>query len=241
VTDLANREALLEIELDRAHRALASLTYAVSHDLRAPLRAIDGFSRALLEDYADRLDETGRGHLHRVCGAARRLNDQISGLLRLSRVTSAELNRQPLDLSGLARAAAADLAARHAERCVEVVVEDGITTDADAQLLRVLLHELLDNAFKFTAGMPDPRVEVRAAHQDGRPACAVSDNGVGFDDPAGKLFQPFQRLHPPERFPGIGIGLAVVQRIVDRHGGRVDGLGRIDRGATFVFSLEGGP
>jgi DNA-binding response OmpR family regulator len=231
---LAETRAALAAELERKNKELEAFSYSVSHDLRAPLRAIDGFSQALLEDYAGLLDERGRDYLGRVRGAAQRMGELIDDLLLLSRVSRAELRRGPVRLTETARAVAAELASKHPERSVAVEIAEGLVAEADGRLCRVLLENLLGNAWKFTAKTREARVEVGMAGS----AYFVRDNGAGFDMRyAEKLFAPFQRLHGEAEFPGTGIGLATVHRIVDRHGGRVWAEGAVGRGATLFFTL----
>lgn len=233
--DLARRYA----ELEAANRELEAFSYSVSHDLRAPLRAIDGFSQALLEDCELRLDDQGRDYLRRIRAATRRMGDLIDDLLALSRVTRQEMRRERVDLSALARSVVAQLRRLEPARSVEVVIADGLEAEGDSHLLRLVLENLLGNAWKFTGRQPEARIEFGAVDEGSRPAFFVRDNGVGFDMAyADKLFAPFQRLHAMSDFPGTGIGLATVQRIVARHGGRVWAVGEEGKGATFFFTLE---
>jgi light-regulated signal transduction histidine kinase (bacteriophytochrome) len=212
----------------------------VSHDLRAPLRAIDGFSQALLEDYGERMDETARGHLQRVRLASQRMGHLIDDILDLSRTSRAELRRQRVSLSALAAQVAAQLRASQPERAVDVVVEPGLEADADASLSRVLLENLLGNAWKYTSKKPKARIEFGGTTRDQGFVFFVRDDGDGFDMAyAHKLFGAFQRLHGVEEFEGTGIGLATVRRIVERHGGKVWGEGQPGAGAIFYFSLGG--
>lgn len=222
--------------LSRKETELASLNYAVSHDLRAPLRAIDGFSRILLEECRPALDAKQANYLERVCSAARELSLLIDDLLQLSRVGRAELRPITVDVSELARGVVADLRSR-TERTVEVIVEDGLVAHADRRLLRIVLEHLIGNSWKFTAPTAEARIECRARRTDGHMEYSILDNGVGFDATrADKLFQPFQRLHGRE-FSGTGIGLAVVHKIIDRHGGHVRAESRAGQGASFYFTL----
>jgi PAS domain S-box-containing protein len=220
-------------------RELESFSYSVSHDLRSPLRSIDGFSQALLEDHGDRLDEDARHHLARVRGAAQRMAQLIDDLLDLSRVTRAELDRRSVDLSAVAGEVAGELARREPTRTVRFTIADGLHTMGDPRLCRVLLENLLGNAWKFTARRESAHIEVGQAAEDGQPHFFVRDDGAGFDMAyAGKLFGAFQRLHRESEFEGTGIGLATVQRIVTRHGGRIWAEGRVGGGATFRFTLR---
>jgi PAS domain S-box-containing protein len=227
-------------ELAAVNRELEAFSYSVSHDLRTPLRSIDGFSQALLEEYDDKLDDQGRDYLNRVRAAATRMGELIDDLLDLSRVTRREMRREPLDLSALGRAAGAALERLHPDRRVAFDVQEGLRALGDAHLLRIVLDNLLANAWKFSSKSPVPRVTfgVTKPAEGGR-TFFVSDNGVGFDMAhADKLFGAFQRLHAMHEFPGTGIGLATVQRIIARHGGRVWAESTPGAGATFSFTLE---
>jgi X-X-X-Leu-X-X-Gly heptad repeat protein len=226
---------------ETANRELESFSYSVAHDLRAPLRGIDGFSQALLEDYADKVDEEGRGYLNHLRESAQQMGRLIDDLLGLSRVTRAELRRSPVDLSALARSVAVELARAEPERKVAMVIADGVVAEGDAPLLRIALENLLGNAWKFTGKRATARIEVGTMSVDGGMAYFVRDNGAGFD-PAyeAKLFGVFQRLHSTHEFDGTGIGLATVKRIVSRHSGRIWATGSVDRGATFYFTLGDG-
>jgi light-regulated signal transduction histidine kinase (bacteriophytochrome) len=221
-----------------ANRELEAFSYSVSHDLRAPLRAIDGFSQALLEDYHALLDAKGRDFLERVRAATQRMSQLIMDLLKLSRLTRSELNLTAADLSALAGAVAADLRRSQPERNVTFRIAEGLTARCDPHLLRVALENLLGNAWKFTGNKDEATIEFGAAEVDGQTAYFVRDDGAGFDMAyAGKLFGTFQRLHSDREFPGTGIGLSLVQRIVRRHGGRVWAEGVPNRGAAFYFTL----
>jgi PAS domain S-box-containing protein len=225
-------------ELAAANKELEAFSYSVSHDLRAPLRSIDGFSQALLEDYAPRLDPTGQDYLRRVRAATLRMAELIDDLLQLSRVTRAEMRRETVDLSTQAESVVAEL--RHAEpqRRIEVEIPPGLQAEGDPSLLRIVLQNLLSNAWKFTVRQPVAHIALGAQDNGSEQVFHVRDNGAGFDMAyAHKLFGAFQRLHSPAEFPGTGIGLATVQRIVHRHGGRVWVEGAIGEGATFYFAL----
>jgi light-regulated signal transduction histidine kinase (bacteriophytochrome) len=226
-------------ELTLANRELESFSYSVSHDLRAPLRAVDGFSQALMEDEGERISPEGHDHLRRLRAAATRMGQLIDDLLRLSRISRADLTREPVDLSALARDVADGLRRGEPGRDATFDIASGLTTCGDARLLRVVLENLLGNAWKFTSQRSGARIEFFAESRDGRPHYCVRDNGVGFDMAyAGKLFSPFQRLHRVNDFPGTGIGLATVQRIVHRHGGDITAEAVPDGGATLRFTLE---
>jgi signal transduction histidine kinase len=225
-------------QLRAVNKELEAFSYSVSHDLRAPLRHIDGFTQALLEEQADKLDEKGQDHLRRVRSAARRMAELIEDLLRLSRVTRAEMRHEWVDLSDLARSVLEELRKTQPERRAEFIIASGLTVEGDGQLLRVVLENLLGNAWKFTQKCPSARIEFGVTQHDGQRTYFVRDNGVGFDMTyAGKLFAPFQRLHTVEEFPGTGIGLATVQRIIHRHSGRIWAEGEVGKGATFYFTL----
>ena len=227
--------------LNAANQELEAFSYSVSHDLRAPLRSIDGFSQALLEDYADQLDDQGKDYLNRVRTATQRMGLLIDDMLTLSRVTRAEMKREIIDLSALAAGVLGELQKNEPTRKVDWYIEPDLTAKGDAQLLRVALVNLLGNAWKFTGKMANARVEFGALRDSGgRMEFFVRDNGAGFDMAyAGKLFGAFQRLHLVSEFPGTGVGLATVQRIVHRHGGQVRGTGVPGQGATFYFTLPG--
>jgi signal transduction histidine kinase/HAMP domain-containing protein len=229
----------LTAALQAANRELEAFSYSVSHDLRAPLRSIDGFSQALLEDYAASLDAQAQDYLQRIRGATQRMAQLIDALLALSRITRVELRREDLDLTAIAQAIAADLQRQEPARQVAFVIAEGLRAAGDPRLLRVALENLLGNAWKFTATCPQACIEVGQRTQpDGARGFFVRDNGVGFDMAyADKLFGAFQRLHRASEFPGTGIGLATVQRIVHRHGGRIWAEGAVGQGATFSFTL----
>ncbi|HVI59335.1 MAG TPA: CHASE domain-containing protein [Luteimonas sp.] len=236
---LEARVALRTRELTHANQELESFAYSVSHDLRAPLRTIEGFSRLLAERYSSVVDETGRDYLARVRNAAGRMDELIGALLKMSRVSRGPLKMAPLDLAPIARDVVAELRAAQPQRQVELVIEPGLHAVGDAALVRNLLQNLLGNAWKFTAGTADARIVVGKEGDAGEQATFfVRDNGAGFPpEYAAKLFRPFQRLHNQEQFDGHGIGLASVKRIVERHGGTVSAEGRPDEGATFRFTL----
>lgn len=236
--ELAETRAALVEELKLKNAELEAFSYSVSHDLRAPLRGIDGFSQALLEDYSEKLDATGRGYLKRVRAAAQRMGMLIDDMLELSRVGRSALVRERTDLSALARSVAWELGEADPARQVTFVIPEGLTADVDPHLLRIALQNLLGNAWKFTAKTTNPIIEVGALGAADHMTYFVRDNGVGFDMAhAKKLFAPFQRLHSEKEFPGTGIGLATVQRIVHRHGGTVRAEGETGRGATISFTI----
>ncbi|MBX3023294.1 PAS domain S-box protein [bacterium] len=227
-------------QLEAANADLEAFSASVSHDLRAPLRAIEGFSRALLEDAGHQLDARGLAHLRRVRIATARMGERIEALLGLARTASGEIERAPVDLGALARAALDDLRARDPGRDVRMTAGDGLQAHGDRRLLRVVIDNLLTNAWKYSAPRPVAAIEVGVIA--GAPdVFFVRDNGVGFDpEHAATLFQPFVRLHGEREFDGVGIGLATVQRIIHRHGGRIWADGRVGAGAAFFFTLEPG-
>jgi signal transduction histidine kinase len=238
LNELESRVKTRTAQLEAANRELEAFSYSVSHDLRAPLRSIDGHSAALEEDHADRLDPKARDQLSRIRNASSRMNVLIDDLLTLSKVSRTELRDEPIDVSALARTVASELERQNPERRFDVVVPDGLSARGDASLMRIVLENLLGNAFKFTAGATLPRIEVGCTEQAGDRVFHVRDNGAGFDMKyAGKLFAPFQRLHSAKEFPGTGIGLATVQRIVHRHGGRIWTDSKPGVGTTFSFTL----
>jgi PAS domain S-box-containing protein len=235
--ELEDRVRRRTAELEVAFRELESFSYSVSHDLRAPLRGIEGFSQAILEDYGKRLDDTGRNYLERIRSATRRMGLLIEDLMALSRVSRQEMRLERVDLSALVVDIGADLVSAQGARDLQVA--PGLLGQGDPKLLRLALWNLLDNAWKFTGRRPTGRVEFGRA-PDG--AYFVRDNGAGFDMAyAHKLFAPFQRLHAADDFPGTGIGLAIVQRVVHRHDGRIWVEAAPDAGATFYFTLPGAP
>jgi signal transduction histidine kinase len=224
-------------ELERANHELDAFSYSVSHDLRAPLRAIDGFSRALASDYGSILDQGAHAHLNRICSGVTRMNMLIEALIELSRLSRMELEREAVDLSALGAAVVADLRAQDPARQVSIDIEAGLVVAGDPRLLQVLLANLLGNAWKFTSRTDDARIEMRRLSGD-VPGFFVRDNGAGFDMAYTQhLFAPFQRLHRAKEFEGSGIGLATVQRIVFRHGGRLWADAAVGQGATFFFTL----
>ncbi|MBI2910029.1 MAG: PAS domain S-box protein [Chloroflexi bacterium] len=224
--------------LEALNKELEAFTYSVSHDLRTPLRAMDGFSQALLDDYATNLDERGKDYLQRVRRASQRMGQLIDDLLQLSRVTRAEMHASRVDLSALATEVAEDLKKTQPERQVEFAITPGLVARGDARLLRIVLENLMGNAWKFTSKHPSARIEFGATEQGGETAYFVRDDGCGFDMAfVDKMFGAFQRLHGIDEFGGTGIGLATVQRIITRHGGRVWAEGALEKGATVYFTL----
>jgi PAS domain S-box-containing protein len=237
--EIRTRELAAErAKLQAANKELEAFSYSVSHDLRAPLRSIDGFSRILLEDYGDKLDKEGREDLETVRAASQRMALLIDDMLLLSRITRSEMRRDRVDLSAIAAEVVQELQRAEPERRVEVGIQPHLAANADGRLVRIVLENLLGNAWKFTGREPEARIEVGRARVPDGPAFFVRDNGVGFDMAyVHKLFGAFQRLHTTAEFPGTGVGLATVQRVVHRHGGRVWAEGRPGRGAAFYFTL----
>ena len=236
--ELEERVLVRTAELEEANRELASFAYSVSHDLRTPLRALDGYSLLLLDDYGAQLDDEARDHLARIRRAAQKMGLLIDGLLELSRLSRNELLRERVDLSELAGEVAREIEEAEPERKVELAIAEGLAAFADRQLARSLLANLMSNAWKFTAKHATARIEVGAVDSDGQRAFYVRDDGAGFDMAfADKLFGAFESVHSPGEFEGLGIGLATVQRIVRRHGGRVWAEGEVENGATFWFTL----
>jgi signal transduction histidine kinase len=225
-------------ELANLNRELETFSYSVSHDLQSPLRSIEGFSRILLQDHATQLGHEGRDYLERICAAADRMKQLITDLLDFSRVARKPVQQQLVQLSALARAIADELRHAQPEREVTFVIQENLSATGDAHLLQMVLQHLLENSWKFTSKHPQATIEFGRTEVDGRPAFFVRDDGAGFDMAyADKLFGAFQRLHTSSEFPGTGIGLATVQRIVHRHGGRIWAQGKVDEGAAFYFTL----
>jgi light-regulated signal transduction histidine kinase (bacteriophytochrome) len=227
------------IELQAVNKELEAFSYSVSHDLRAPLRSIDGFSQALLEDYEDELDETAQDYLRRIRSATQRMGQLIDDLLNLSRLMRSEIKLETVDLTLMVREICTEIQESHPRRQVEYIIQPGLIAQGDSRLLHMMLTNLLDNAWKFTSRHSQARIEFGTILQDsGIPVYFIRDDGAGFDMAyTSKLFGPFQRLHRVDEFPGTGIGLAIVQRVVHRHGGRVWAEGVVEQGATFYFTL----
>jgi PAS domain S-box-containing protein len=225
-------------ELEATVKELEAFSYSVSHDLRAPLRTIDGFSRAILEDYAAKLDDEGKNYLDRVRLATQHMGQLIDDLLKLSRVTRGEMYRTDVNLSSIAQSSLTALQVANPSREVTIKIQENLNANGDAHLLRIVFDNLLSNAWKFTAPEDHPVIEVGSIELDGKTAYFVRDNGAGFDMAyIGKLFGAFQRLHSENEFKGSGIGLATVQRIIRRHGGTIWAEGEVGKGATFYFTL----
>jgi PAS domain S-box-containing protein len=238
-TELERRVLQRTAELEASTKELDAFAYSVSHDLRAPLRSIHGFSQVLLEDYGDHLDETAVNYLGRLQANASRMAQLIDDLLRLSRTTRAEIRREPIELGALARTILEELRAAEPNREVELTVEDGLDAEGDLHLIGLALHNLITNAWKFTSKRAFAEITLGSAVQEGEERVFfVRDNGAGFDPRfANKLFEPFQRLHTSTDFDGSGIGLAIVHRVIRRHGGAIWADSAPDQGATFFFTL----
>ena len=228
----------LNVELQATNKELESFSYSVSHDLQSPLRHITGFSQLLAQNCGDKLDLQAKHYVELICDATQRMEQLIKDLLEISRVTRSEMHYTVVDLSGLAQAIANELNESSTERKVEFVIEPGLKSSGDPRLLRIVLENLFNNAWKFTVKRPQAKIEFGLTKHNGKPVYFMRDNGAGFDMAyAGKLFGAFQRLHDAADYPGTGIGLATVQRIISRHGGQVWAEGAVEKGATFYFSL----
>ncbi|MDJ0763682.1 MAG: response regulator [Myxococcota bacterium] len=237
--ELEHRVRQRTAELETTNQELESFSYSVSHDLRAPLRSIDGFSQALLEDKGDQLDDEGKSYLCRICKSASHMSRLIDDMLQLSRMTRAPMNREQMDLSGLARGIFDELKNREPTRAVECLVQSGLHVKGDLVLLRAVMENLIGNAWKFTSKQAAARIELGAKEHQGAPLFYLRDNGAGFDMKyADQLFTPFQRLHSTEEYAGTGIGLATVRRILKRHGGQIWAEAEKGHGATFFFTLD---
>jgi len=238
-TELEQRVIERTAQLNLSYKEMESFAYSVSHDLRAPLRSIDGFSLALLEDYADKLDGQGKDYLRRVRSATQRMAQLIDDILKLSRITRCELTLETVNMSNIAVSIVDELRRTSPERTVESVITQGLTTQGDKRLMAVVLENLLGNAWKFTGRKASAHIEFGSLKKDGKTAFFVRDDGAGFDEKyADKLFITFQRLHTEAEFSGTGIGLSLVQHIIQRHGGRVWAEGAVEQGATFWFTLD---
>ncbi|MBI2922163.1 MAG: hypothetical protein HYY18_14010 [Planctomycetes bacterium] len=238
--ELERRVSERTAELAAANRELEAFASSISHDLSGPVQTVDGFAAALQQECGPALGDAGLDHVRRIRAAAQHMGLLMEALLELSRLTRAEMKRETVDLSALAGSIAAELAGREPGRAVEFRIAPGLFARGDPRLLRILLENLLGNAWKFTSRAPHPVVEFASGEDDGRRAFVVRDNGAGFDmSQVDRLFSPFHRLHTPAEFPGHGVGLATVQRIVQRHGGRIRGKGERGKGAEFRFTLEG--
>ncbi len=238
VRELNERLARQNAELKAVNQELEAFSYSVSHDLRAPLRAIDGFSRILVDEHGDLLDSTANDLLQRVRRATQQMGRLIDDLLKLSRVTRSDLQLQEVNLSNIAREVVEGLQQQDAERSVDFTCAPDLAVWGDSKLLRIALDNLIGNAWKFTSRRDQARIEFAHHDDQGRPTYCVTDNGAGFDmDYSNKLFGAFQRLHDASEFPGTGIGLATVQRIIHKHGGHIWAKAAVEAGATFCFTL----
>jgi PAS domain S-box-containing protein len=223
-------------QLEAANKELEAFSYSVAHDLRGPLRGIDGFSQALIEEHADNLGPAGLEHLHRVRSAVHRMAQLIDDLLRLSRVAKRDFQRVTVDMSALAKQVVADLRAAHPDRQIDIVIQDSVIVQGDEHLLQIALENLIGNAWKFTGKTPHAKIEFGAFRENGKQICFVRDNGAGFNmEHTHQLFGAFQRLHADREFEGNGIGLAIVQRVVNRHGGSIWAASSPGKGTTFSF------
>jgi PAS domain S-box-containing protein len=223
-------------QLESANSELESFSYSVSHDLRAPLRSLDGFSQAILEEYSDRLDEKGKDYLGRIRLASQRMGQLIDDMLKLSRVTRSEMRFENVDLTGIAREIGDELSRAEPGRKVEFIIEDGVTAWGDLPLMRTVMQNLLSNSWKFTSRHEKGLIQFGVSESGGRKNYFVKDDGAGFDMTyADKLFTPFQRLHSTAEFPGTGIGLVIAKRIIKRHGGEIWASSEPEKGATFYF------
>ena len=237
-SDLEQRVCDRTTQLEASNKELESFAFSVAHDLRAPLRSIDGWSLALLEDYGEKLDYVAHKHLNRIRSEAHRMGELIDGLLELSRITRTEIQSMPTDLSVMAQSITVGLQEEGRDANTEFMIQPGLKANGDAELLGIALSNLFENAVKFTGARSHARIEFGEAEAKGSTVFFVRDNGVGFDMTyAHKLFGAFQRLHKASEFPGTGIGLATVQRIINRHGGRIWAEAEVDKGATFYFTL----
>jgi len=226
-------------ELEIANSELETFSYTVSHDLRAPLRSMNGFSKALFEDYPDKLDEQGRQYLKYIQESSNQMSQMIDDMLKLASITRGEIRKEPVNLSDVAASVAANLQITDPKRKVKFTIAPGIKAYGDAGLLRIILENLLGNAWKYTAHTAGPVIEFNTAQIEGKTTYFVRDNGAGFNMAfSDKLFRPFQRLHSATEYAGTGVGLASVQRIIKRHGGRVRAEGKVEEGATFYFTLD---
>lgn len=236
--ELERRVAERTVELQEAIRELDAFSYSVAHDLRAPLRAIDGFAQLLMEDAGDALNDEGKQHLDRVRSAARRMSVLIDDLLALSRVSRTELDRHDTNLTEIARSVANELASREPSRVVRFEISEGLRARCDPALARIVFENVLGNAWKFTMRAEHAVIAVRPADEPF--SIAVEDNGAGFDMAlAHRLFKPFQRLHLAREFSGTGIGLSIVERVIRKHGGSIRAESALDHGTTLTFSFEG--
>ncbi len=242
ITDLKKSEEQLKqhaARLEDANRELEAFSYSVSHDLKAPLRSICGFSDVLLQDFGSRLDEEGRDFLQRIRSSGLRMTQLVDDMLNLSRITKEELRREEADLSELALTVAEEIMTNSPGRSINFIVAPGIRASGDVRLMRIVLENLLGNAAKFTSDRESARIEFGSVFQGDKCAYFVRDNGAGFDMARARdLFTPFKRLHDESRFPGNGIGLTTVRRIIHRHGGTIWAESAVEKGTAFYFTLQ---
>jgi PAS domain S-box-containing protein len=239
--DLEEKVRQRTAQLEAANKEMESFTYLVSHDLRAPLRAIDGFSAVVMEDYGDKVGAEGRGYLQRVRNASQKMSDLIDNLLSLPRLTMGELHKTSVNISDIAYHVIKNLRESDPDRDMEVSIAENMIVEADSDLIEMAVTHLLNNAWKFTSRKDKGKIEFNCIEKDGNKVYYIKDNGIGFDmNYVNKLFLPFQRLHTTENFPGSGIGLATVYRVIKKHNGRVWAEGEVNGGATFYFTLKGG-
>ena len=237
-TELEERVKVRTVELEAANTELEAFSYSVSHDLRAPLRAIDGFSMALIEDYADKLDKEGLNFLDRVRGASQRMGELIDDILTLSHMTRLEVERETIDLSEIVLEIIIAIRERDPDTIVDVTIQPDIKAEADPRLVKLMLENIVGNAWKFSASGAAPKVTFQTEEALGETWFVVRDNGAGFDmQYADKLFQAFARLHTQDEFEGTGIGLAIVDRVIRKHGGQIRAESQVGEGAAFFFKL----
>jgi light-regulated signal transduction histidine kinase (bacteriophytochrome) len=235
---LEQRVAERTARLEEAVKELESFSYSVSHDLRAPLRSLDGFSSVLLEDYSDKLDEQGTHYLDRIKNASQKMATLIDDLLELSRVTRREMSIKRVDLTKICKKIAKEFNTREPKQKIKFSIKKGLKDNGDPILIEQALRNLMDNSWKFTSQKTKAKVEIGSKTENNEEIFFIKDNGIGFDMKySDKLFVPFQRLHSKPEFPGTGIGLATVQRIINRHGGKIWGEGKPDKGAIFFFKF----
>ncbi len=225
-------------QLELANKELEAFSYSVSHDLRAPLRGIDGFSLALFEDYQNNLDDTAKDYIKRIRRGTKKMDVLIDSLLNLSRISRSEMNFDKVDLSLMVKEISEDLKSADKTRKAEFIIEENLTVKGDSNLLKIVFENLLNNAWKFTSKKDKTIIEFGAIKENSKIVYFIRDNGVGFDMKySNKLFSAFQRLHPEKEYPGTGIGLATVQRIIRRHNGDIRGESTLNEGTTFYFTL----
>jgi PAS domain S-box-containing protein len=226
-------------EVEAANKELESYSYSISHDLRTPLRTLDGFSEMVIMEYGDKLDENGKNYLNRIRKAGQIMSQLTEDVLKLSRITRAEMHKEKVNLSEMTASIADELKTLQPERQAEFTIASDLIMNGDKSLLQILLRNLLENSWKFSAKCPNTRIEVGANRQDGKTVYFIKDNGVGFDMKYyDKLFQPFQRLHTSKDYPGTGIGLATAARVIHRHSGKIWAESEIGKGTTLYFTLE---